>query len=224
MKLETRTIQVLKNFSSINQSLLFTKGKTLTTVSPQKTTIAKANIKEEIPTTFAIYEISKFLGVLTLFDTPDIEIEDKQAVIKAGQQKVQYTFADPRMIVSPSDKLLSWLENDVPEPEVTFRVTSDILQNVFKAMGVLQLPEFAITGEDGSLFVEGIDSKNPSENNYRLEVGSTEYTFRSIFKFENMKLISGDYTIGVCSTGLGVFEGNDVSYWITSEANSYFRK
>ena len=40
MKLSEQTIEVLQNFSSINQSLLFKEGNVLKTVSPQKTVLA----------------------------------------------------------------------------------------------------------------------------------------------------------------------------------------
>ena len=86
MKLDNRTVQVLKNFSTINPSLLFTKGKTLTTVSPSKTTMARAVIGEEIPSSFAIYELSRFLGVVSLFESPTLDIGDSSMTINSGNQ------------------------------------------------------------------------------------------------------------------------------------------
>jgi len=224
MRLDNRTVQILKNFSTINPSLLFTKGKTLTTVSPSKTTMARAVISEEVPSSFAIYELSRFLGVVSLFDSPSLDIGDSSMTIKSGKQKVNYTFADPRTIVSPSDKLIEWLETGVPTPEVTFDLTADDLQNVLKAMQVLQLPELAITGENDHLYLEAIDSKNPTADNYRVQLGTTTLTFRMIFKMENVKVVPGDYNVGICSSGLAVFSGDNVQYWITSEATSTFTK
>lgn len=224
MKLDNRTVQILKNFSTINPSLLFTPGKTLVTVSPGKTTMARAAISEEIPSSFAIHDLSRFLGVVSLFDAPELDITDTHMVISAGTQKVQYTFADPRMIVSPSDKLIEWLNTGVPGPEITFDLSADNLQKVLRAMNVLQLPELAVTAENGELYIEAIDSKNPTADNYRIQLATTALTFRMIFKSDNIKVVSGDYNVGICSSGLAIFRGEGVEYWITSEANSSFTK
>ena len=95
MKFESRTLQILKNFSTLNPSLQFKQGSVISTITPLKTVMARATIKENIPATFAIYELSKFLSVLSLFDNPTITLEDKFLLIGDGKQNVQYTFANP---------------------------------------------------------------------------------------------------------------------------------
>lgn len=44
MKLSEQTVEVLQNFSSINNSLVFKKGTVLRTVSPQKTVLAEVEV------------------------------------------------------------------------------------------------------------------------------------------------------------------------------------
>lgn len=217
MKLETRTMQILKNFSSINPSLMFKPGSTLNTMSPNKTVLAKANIKEQIPSQFAIYDLSKFLGVLSLFEQPELQVEEKQMVINGGQQKVRYTFASPDAIVLPPSKDVA-----MPDCEIQFKLTSDDLMKVMKAMGVMQLPEIAVVGENGEMSIQAIDSKNPSADSYRVVLGETGVTFKMIFKAENIKIITGDYDVSISSKGIGHFKGNDVEYFIATEANSTF--
>lgn len=224
MKLDARTVQILKNFSAINPSLQFTQGKTLVTVSPATTTVAKAVISEEVPSSFAIHNLSRFLGVISLFDNPDLDIGETQVVVSSGNQKVNYTFGDPRLVVSPSSKLLQWIESGVPTPELTFTLTADTLHKVMEAMKIMQLPEIAVTGEDGSLYIEAIDSKNPDADKFRIQLGKSDYTFKMIFKADNIKLMHGDYTVGICSSGLATFVGPEVNYWITCEEKSTFNK
>ena len=77
MKLSARTIQILKSFAQINPSLIFTPGNEIKTISPMKTMVAKATIAETIPQQFAIWDLSKFLGVLSLFDDPEVVINEK---------------------------------------------------------------------------------------------------------------------------------------------------
>ncbi len=64
MKLSEDTLNVLKNFSTINPSLLIKPGKTISTVSPNKTIMAVANTEEHFNSIGGIYEVSRFLGVL----------------------------------------------------------------------------------------------------------------------------------------------------------------
>ena len=49
MKLSDKTINLLKNFSTINQSILFKHGSKLRTISVMKNILAEATIDEELP-------------------------------------------------------------------------------------------------------------------------------------------------------------------------------
>ena len=101
MKISEKTINILKNFSTINQSILFKSGCALSTISPTSTILAYANVDEEFDSEFAIYDLNRFIAVLSLFDDPDIEIKEKVAVINQDKKKLTYTFANPSMIITP---------------------------------------------------------------------------------------------------------------------------
>jgi hypothetical protein len=218
MNLSNRSLEILRNFSSINPSLLFEEGSTLRTISPTKTVLARANIENSIESTFAIYDLSRFLGVVSLFDnTPDLEIEEKKLNIMAAGRRVSYTFADPSTIVTPPNK-----EIQLPSPEVSFTMTSSMLSEITKAMGVMSFPELVVTGEDGKILLRATDTKNPSADKYDIEVGETDLEFNVVFKAENMKLINGDYDVQISSKGLAKFSSKDVEYWISIESNSTF--
>lgn len=219
MKLEGRTLQILKNFASINPSLQFKQGSFITTISPNKTMMAKAAIKEHIPHTFAIYDLSRFLGVLSLFESPTLTLEDKFLIVNGGGRQVQYTYADPKLIVTPGDK-----EVKIPSVDIQFDLKSEILQSVLKAMGVLGLPEIAVTGEDGKMSVQAIDSKNPSSDKFSIDVGTTNATFRMIFLSENIKMLNEDYKVEISSKGIAHFKGSDVEYWIATESSSTYKE
>ena len=70
MKLSTQTISILKNFGAINQGIFFKKGKTLKTVSSHKNILAQANINEEVPAEFGVYDLNNFLSVISYFFSP----------------------------------------------------------------------------------------------------------------------------------------------------------
>lgn len=217
MKLEGRTLSILKNFASINPSVMFKPGDVLKTMSPNKTILAHAKLGEAVGNEFAIYDVSRFLSVLSLFEKPTLTVEERYMRIADGQQHVNYTFADPKMIVQASDKT-----PQVVDAEINFHLTAATLDRVQKAAGVLKMPELAVVGDGEAIYVEASDSKNPSGDNFAVRVGDTTHRFKMVFKSENIKVIAGDYDVSISSKGISQFKGTDVDYWIVAEANSTF--
>jgi len=73
MKLSDKTLNILKNFSNINQSILFKQGNKLTTISVMKNILAECTIQEEIPKDFGIYDLNQFLNGLSLYQNPELD-------------------------------------------------------------------------------------------------------------------------------------------------------
>lgn len=217
VKFDDNTVAILKNFSAINQSLLFKPGPFLATISPTKTIMARANVNLDLDSTFAIYDMPKFLSAMSLFTAPELIVEDKFLTMQSNGRKLNYTFADPSLIVSPPDK-----EIKLPSVDVEFELKNESLGAVLKASGILSLPEISIIGEDGIVSVCATDSKNPSSDVYSIQVGATNSTFRAIFKTENLKMIPGDYDVKISSKGISCFTGRDVEYFVAVESNSSF--
>lgn len=218
MKLDQRTIQVLKNFAGINPSILFRPGNSLRTITPTKTILAKATLDQEFPSSFAIYDLSKFLSVLSLFDDPELQIGEKSVVIKSGGKKVNYVFADPNTIVAPKDDK----EIKFPAADVSFELTTEALADVMKALGVLRQPEIAVVGDGKTITLQTVNSKDPTSDVYSVEVGTTDQTFNFIFKSENLRLLPDTYQVEIAKVGISRFTSKDVEYFIAIEANSKF--
>lgn len=217
MKLDQRTLQVLKNFSSINPSILFRTGSKLRTVTPTKTILAEAKLEQEFPSTFAIYDLNRFLSVHSLFDDADLDIGEKSVTIKSGRKKVNYVFADPNTIVAPKD------DKEVkfpPDAEVSFELTTEVLADVTKALGVLRQPEIAVVGDGTTLSLQTINSKDPTSDVYSVELGETDQTFKVIFKAENIRLLPDTYQVDISSRGISRWESKDLRYFVAVEENS----
>jgi len=219
MKLSENTINLMKNFASINPSLLVNPGEVLTTMAPNKAIFAKANVEESFPKRFAIYEMAKFLGVISLFKEPELEFGDNQVKIVSGRQSVNYTYADPSMIVAPPvDKDINF-----PAAEIEFNITQEELQKLIRAAAVLQLPELSVNGDEHNITVSATNSKNPTADTYSLDVGTTDKMFNMIFKVENIvKLLSTDYQVRISAKGLSQFNASSVTYYVATEANSQY--
>ena len=219
MKLSDNTINVLKNFSTINPSLLVHPGNIITTMSPTRSIYAKANVDETFTTRFAIYELSKFLGVLSLIKEPELTFNETQVSVVSGRQSVNYTYADPSMIVAPDPNK----DINFPAADVEFSISQDELQKVVRASNVLQLPEIAVTGDSHHITVTATNSKNPSTDVFSVEVGETNKSFNMIFKVDNIiKLISGNYEVKISSKGLSKWSTSNIMYYVATEASSSF--
>ena len=217
MKLSAKTIQILKNFSSINPSIMFNTGNVLSTISPIKTVMARAQIDETIEKDFGIFDLNRFLGVLSLFDDPELLLCDNYVKVTDGRMSVNFIYADPITMILPPNKDIK-----VGESYVEFNLTADNLQNLMRASSVLQLPEIALVGEDGRLLLRAMDSKNSSNNTFELEVKETSKTFKIIFSCNNLKMMSKSYDVFVAK-GIGHFVSDDgVQYWITTESTSTY--
>ena len=218
MKIEPKTLSVMKNFSSINPSLLFKAGNVLTTVSPTKSVLAKARIDQTFEQQFAIFDLSRFLGVMTLFDNPDLEFGDKSVRMKSDGRELEYRYADVTTIIVPPEKDLV-----LPPPDVEFVLSAVHLADVQRALGTLGMPEIAVAGDREDMWLQVTDSKNLHGDSFKIKVGKTEKKFHLVFKAENLKLIQQDYNVKITSKGMSHFTGNtviDIEYWIALEAKA----
>lgn len=218
MQIDARTRDILKNFSTINPSILFKPGSILRTTSPLKTILAHAKIPAAIEDQFAIYDLNRFLSTLSLFEQPTLSVEATKLVIADGKQKVNYTFASEDAIVVPtSDK-----RPTMPSTEIVFELSNEVLQQVRKAMGVLSSPELAVVGDGSVITLQAVDSKKPGSDSFAVEVGTTEHNFKMFFRADNIKLLPGDYHVEISSGRIAHFSCSDVEYWVAVEANSTF--
>ena len=115
MKLSDKTIDLLENFSSINQSILVKKGTKLRTISVMKNILAEANIDENFEKDFGIYDLPQFLNGVGMMNDPDIDLKnDSYMVIREGQTtKVKVAIADPEGIVTQAEKGITLPTEDV---------------------------------------------------------------------------------------------------------------
>lgn len=217
MKLSARTLHLLKNFSTINPSIVLKPGQVVSTISTNKTIMARASVTDEIPSVVAIYNLSRFISTLSLFEDPDLDFGENSVRISNGNRSVIYHYADPMNILAPPEK-----EIKLPSVDAECVITNKDFQNVTKALSVLGLPEIAIVGDGENISLEAIDTKNTSADTYSVVVGQSDNVFRAIFRSENLKIMDGDYKVSISSKGISQFVGTEVSYWIAVESTSTF--
>jgi hypothetical protein len=220
MKLSDKTISVLKNFSSINQSILFKEGNKLRTISVMKNILAEATISEEFAKDFGVYDLNQFLNGLSLHQKPELDFgNDGYVVIREGKMRSKYFFADPNVIVTPPDK-----EITLPSEDVCFEVSTEQLDKLLKAAAVYQLPDLSAVGENGVVKLVVRDKKNDTSNDFAIVVGETNSEFSFNFKVENIKVLPGTYDVVVSQKLLSRFtsKNHDLTYFIALEPDSTF--
>ena len=218
MKLSNETVSVLKNFSTINQNLVIKSGNKIATMSAMKNIVAKAEVLEEFPQEFAIYDLNEFLSAISLFSKPELEFENDFVMIteEGTSKSLKYWYSDPSVVTTPTKDIT------MPECEVKFNLSSDTLSTVTKAAAVIGAPDMAL--ESGSLKVT--DKKNDTANNYALDldVDSQSDDYKFWFKVENLKLIQGSYDVQVSSKNISHFKNStgNVEYFIALEPESAY--
>ena len=219
MKLSENTLAVLKSYHAINQSILIRPGNTLRSISPTKTLMTKIDVNENFDKEFAIYDLSKLLGLISMFDDPDLVFEDNYITIKDGTNSVRYVYAAPETIVAAPDK-----EVKLPSVDASATLTAEQISTVLKAAGVLGVQDITIRGDGSTLSIIAHDKKNDTSNQYALEVGQTDLLFNVDFKADNFKMISDDYEVSISSKMISQFEGKTTgaSYWLACESTSSF--
>lgn len=227
MKLSTNTIEVLKNFSTINSGLYFKSGNVLRTISGQSTILAQATVEETFPINFGIYELNTFLSVMSLSrdQTPELEFDEKIITIKgnSGRSKMKYRCCDQKMIKeTPANNI------ELSNPEVSFTLSAEDFEWVARASAALGSPQIAVNSDGSKVFVSSIDTQNDAANTDALEVAEGNgKKYKIIFKTENLtKVLRGNYTVSISSQGAAHFKNTTrpIEYWIATEAGSNFNE
>jgi len=220
MKLSDNTLSILKNFASINQSILVKQGSKLRTISVMQNILAEADVGEDFPRDFAIYDLNQFLNGISLHQDPDLDFSnDSHLIIREGKRKVKYFFADPEVIIAPPEKKI-----DLPSEDVCFQLDHSQLDKLLKAASVYQLPDLSAVGANGVISLVVRDKKNDTSNEYSIVVGETNSEFTFNFKVENIKIIPGTYNVVISQKCISKFtnERYNLDYFIALEPDSTF--
>lgn len=217
MKIETNTLNILKNFAKINPSILIQEGNTLKTMSASKTIMAKAVVSTEFNKRFAIYNLDRFISTVSMFNNPNFIFKDSYVKIEDENMESNLVYADESIITKLPEK-----EPKIAVVDANFKMNSEHLKLIEKAAGVLQLPEIIVAGDGKNIYLQVADSKHSQGDNFSVNLGETDKSFKAVFKFENIKVIPGEYEVNISSRGLAHFLGKDVEYWIAIEQSSTF--
>ena len=222
MKISTKTLDVLKNFSEINQSILIKKGKKLKTVSALKNILAHAVVEEDFPQDFAIYQLNEFIGVLSTMSNPNLTFHDKYVMLSQENGAcTKYFYAEPSVVISPEKDIT------MPSEDINFTLLEKQYNDLLKMSSILQLNDILVKGcsRTGKIFLAVTNKKNDTSNDYSVQVGEgASEPFKMYFKTENLKMVVGDYNVHISSKGISHLENMNIKldYWIALEPDSNY--
>tara|TARA_B100001250_G_scaffold397123_1_gene403898 strand:+ start:1054 stop:1728 length:675 start_codon:yes stop_codon:yes gene_type:complete len=223
MKLSEHTVDVLKNFATINQNLVIKEGSTLTTMSAMKNIVAKAEVEESFDKEVAIYDLNEFLASISLFSSPVLEFNEGFVTIKEEnnpKNSLKYFYSDPSVVTSPNKTIT------MPSKEVSFTLGGEDLNKLKRAAGVIGAPDLVLEKKSADVFLTVKDKKNDTANTFSIDVDTVEdgSDFKFFFKVENLKVMDGDYDVDISSKNIShlASSNKDVEYWVALEPESSY--
>lgn len=226
MNISDETLDVLKNFASINPNIVISPGQKLKTISEAKNILASAEIVEDFPQEFGVYDLNEFLSVLSLVSPAELSFDEKFVTISStgdNRSKIKYFFSEPGILTTPQKDIT------MPECEFGISLTESILDQIRKAAAVLGHSELVLTGNNGVVTATVLDERDSTANTFSMELDSDnecKNEFKFVLNITNLKLLPGDYFVSISSKLISnwtnIARASEVNYFIALEKTSEF--
>lgn len=215
------TLKVLQNFASVNPNLVLKPGQKVKTISEAKNIMAIADITEDFPVEFGVYDLNEFLSVHGLIENASLSFDDKSLTMSNGDQKIKYYFAETEILTQPQKDIT------MPDAEVGVTLTEKVLDQVKKAASVLGHMELSIKGENGVVTASVLDMKDATANTFDVVVdrdNNCKESFDFVVNIPNLKLLPGDYFVSISSKLISNWQNTNypVEYFIALERTSSY--
>lgn len=227
-------VSVLKNFSEINNSIVFFEGTTIKTCNESKSIIGVYNLKDEdekdkkIVKEFAIYNLQEFVKVLSLFDEGCyLEFLEDNGLIDVKfsdrSNKMRYNTSKTEIV----KKRFNVPETKFPLSDYQIRVSEENIKkwkSVSKTFGFDYIRFNNVKNKATITVFDSSSGGNKNKDFYSEE--TTAFNASSdldlYMRIDDLLILSGDYEIEVSSKNFCRFnnmdEGLDLSYYIALES------
>lgn len=216
MQISKETIDILKNFASINSNILIRKGKTLSTISTAKSIFGRATVAEDFPVEVPIYDLNSLLALLTLMENQNVEFGDKSLTISKDGGKFEYFYSNPSVIVAAPDKSIEL------DSHFQFKLTAEDVQMITKAAAITSAPTISVACKHQQVVLTVGDKKFDTANTYKKIIGPGIEDFECHISVENFKVIPDAYSITISKKKFLHLkhETKSIEYFIAMEPDS----
>lgn len=220
MKISPETIALLKNFSTINQSILIREGNLLATMDAGPAIRAMVEVAETFPYPMAIYDLQKFLGMLAMMGDCEVDFQERKAVLKAGKRRVDFIYSSPSLIRAASTKRPksgNFFEGQLSAADIT---------TIMKAAAVFTAPVLSFVGENDNVTLYIGTPKNESfdgqADSFQLELGETDKEFDLRIPVELFKVMPQAYTLALNTNKFIHLKSTTTTleYWVAGNPDS----
>jgi len=222
MELTDKTMQVLKNYATINPNVVIEEGNVIKTVSEAKNLLSKSVVDVDFPKTFGVYDLGEFLSVVGLMTSPRLTFDDSFVTISdsSGRSRIKYFYSDPDILTKPTKDII------MPECEVKFTLDRETLSRIKRAASVLGHTEMSLSVSDKVMCLSVIDINDKTSNVFSIDVDGTYDAdrFNFVFNISNLKMIDGDYDVEISSKLISHFVNKEsgIEYWCALEKTSTY--
>jgi len=215
MKISKTTLDILKNFATINTNILVREGSVLGTISAQKNIFARATVGEQFPREFAVYDLNALLQLLTLDADQEVDFGDKSLKITKDTGEFEFFYADPSIIVAAPDKTIP------VEPKIQFDLAASEIQTILKAAAIVQAPVLSFKGDGSTVTAIVSDPTTPGSNSYKRKVGETDKTFNAMIDVERVKIIQEGFKVTINQKFIHLEStARPLAYWLAVNPSS----
>lgn len=221
MKLSNETLEVLSNFTNINDNLVIDPaedGATHTLIRTKNVAsnvFAEYNSPEVFPVPISIYNLSELLSVIRLFDDPELDFGEKFLTISdpSTSNKVRYFYAD-RSILSYPERGMKF-----PGSDVAVKLGLKDFAKIKKAASTLGLPNVSVLNDEGGVRLRAHDTGKTSGNYFDLAIEATNKNgseFQVDFSTDTLDLLPVEYDLDLNFKGISRFSnaGYGLTYYI----------
>lgn len=229
MRLSPETIELLKNFSNINNAIVISPGNVLKTINQERNVYAKATVQETFPRDIPIYELRQFLSIFTLHKEADVDFTDEHYIlVSQGRTRMKFYYAD----------LFSLTKNlNIPTQDYVFsdvvlsvNLDSDQIERVRKASNIYGLNDLSLIGSEGRVELVVHNKEDVTSRSYNIELASTTNEFSLHFVEKNIMILPGSYQIDIARFSTNAFaskfvnQSQELEYVIALEPDSTFEE
>jgi len=218
-----KTLQVLKNYATINPNIVIENGNVVKTISEARAIVSKSSVDVDFPLTFGIFDLSNFLNVLSLVESPTLDFKNDYVEIKdqTGRTSIKYHYSDPEVLTSPKEEVI------MESSDVEFLLDRDTLSKIRRASSVLGHQELHVTNNNGDIYLVVVDGSDKTSNAYTVAVNGSsrqDVNFDLVFNINHLKMIDGDYKVKVSSKLISHFinTNGNLEYWVALDKSSKY--
>jgi hypothetical protein len=218
MILTDKTLAILKNFSVINQNIVFKPGNIIKTMNTGKNIIAWAEVDFEFDREVPIYDVKKLISALQLFKSADVTFDEKSLIISSDRGQFEYFYSDPEVVFSAMDKRINHQEI------FTIDITKEMIQTLNSGVAISGATVISFRSENGNAVLFAENPEESTSTKFKSVIGPTDLEFDARILAERLILIPDDYTLTYGKTESGkatllyfINSSKTLEYWISCE-------